>query len=137
LAAEDKKARVALVCRDDETVSEVLQRLDAALDKAIGGSTLRCRRRSATDGLSARARPVLIGCAEDQPVQRSGSSSGQHPIDRRLNMNRFTLTAISHLVRNLELVAKGDTAYAPFCLVGNDYAGKDDEGAARDVVTSL
>ncbi|MGH8211393.1 MAG: single-stranded DNA-binding protein [Steroidobacteraceae bacterium] len=52
-------------------------------------------------------------------------------------MNSFTLTAIGNLARNPELVAKGDTAYTRFCLVGNDYAGKDEEGAAREVVTSL
>ena len=51
--------------------------------------------------------------------------------------NSFTLTAIGNLARNPEVVAKGDTAYARICLVGNDYAGKDDEGAAREIVTSL
>jgi hypothetical protein len=35
LAAVGKKARVALVCRDDEAISELLQRLDAALGKAL------------------------------------------------------------------------------------------------------
>jgi single-strand DNA-binding protein len=52
-------------------------------------------------------------------------------------MNSFTLTAVGQLARNPELVAKGSTAYTRFCLVGNDYAGKDEEGAAREVVTSL
>jgi single-strand DNA-binding protein len=52
-------------------------------------------------------------------------------------MNSFTLTAVGQLARNPELVAKGSTAYTKFCLVGNDYAGKDEEGAAREVVTSL
>jgi single-strand DNA-binding protein len=52
-------------------------------------------------------------------------------------MNSFTLTAVGQLARNPELVARGDTAYTRFCLVGTDYAGKDDEGAAREVVTSL
>ena len=40
LAAEGKKARVALVCRDDEPVSELLQRLDAALGKAMTENTV-------------------------------------------------------------------------------------------------
>jgi hypothetical protein len=40
LAAEGKKARVALVCRDDETISELLQRLDASLGKAMAGNTV-------------------------------------------------------------------------------------------------
>jgi hypothetical protein len=35
LAAVGKKARVALVCRDEESVPELLQRLDAALGKAL------------------------------------------------------------------------------------------------------
>ena len=52
-------------------------------------------------------------------------------------MNSFTLTAVGNLARNPELVAKSDGSYTRFCLVGNDYAGKDEEGAAREVVTSL
>lgn len=52
-------------------------------------------------------------------------------------MNSFTLNAIGNLARNPELVSKGDKSYARLCLVGNDYAGKDEEGAAREVVTSL
>ncbi|HXW75154.1 MAG TPA: single-stranded DNA-binding protein [Steroidobacteraceae bacterium] len=52
-------------------------------------------------------------------------------------MNSFTLTAVGNLARNPELVAKNDTSYARFCLVGNDYAGKDEEGAAREIVTSV
>jgi len=52
-------------------------------------------------------------------------------------MNSFKLIAVGNLARNPELVAKGDTLYAKFLLVGNDYAGRDEEGAAREVVTSL
>jgi len=52
-------------------------------------------------------------------------------------MNSFTLTAVGYLARNPDLVAKGDTFYARFCLVGNDYAGRDEEGEAREIVTSL
>lgn len=52
-------------------------------------------------------------------------------------MNSFMLLAVGNLARNPELVAKGDTMYTRFCLVGNDYAGKDEEGAAREVITSL
>jgi len=52
-------------------------------------------------------------------------------------MNSFTVTAVGNLAKNPELVAKGDTAYTRFCLIGNDYAGKDDDGAAREVTTSL
>jgi len=52
-------------------------------------------------------------------------------------MNSFTLTAVGNLARNPEFVAKDDTSYARFCLVGNDYAGKDEGGTAREVTTSL
>ncbi len=52
-------------------------------------------------------------------------------------MNSFTLTAVGNLARNPELLQKGDKSYARFCLVGSDYAGKDEEGAAQEVVTSL
>ena len=52
-------------------------------------------------------------------------------------MNSFTVIAVGNLARNPELVAKGDTLYTQICLVGNDYAGRDEEGAAREVVTSL
>ena len=52
-------------------------------------------------------------------------------------MNCFTVTAVGNLARNPELVAKGDTMYTRFCLVGNDYAGRDEEGTSREVVTSL
>ncbi len=52
-------------------------------------------------------------------------------------MNSFTLTAVGNLARNPEAVAKGDVTYTRFCLVGNDYAGKDDRGAPREIVTSL
>jgi hypothetical protein len=35
LAADGKQVRVALVCRDNETVADLLQRLDASLGKAL------------------------------------------------------------------------------------------------------
>jgi single-strand DNA-binding protein len=52
-------------------------------------------------------------------------------------MNSFTVTAIGNLAKNPELAVKGDTSYTRFCLVGNDYAGKDDDGNAREAVTSV
>ena len=52
-------------------------------------------------------------------------------------MHSFTLTAIGNLSRSPELTAKGDLTYAKFCLIGNDYVGKDEEGAAREVVTAI
>lgn len=52
-------------------------------------------------------------------------------------MNSFTVTAIGNLARNPELTVKGDVTYSRFCLIGNDYAGRDEEGGAREVATSL
>jgi len=52
-------------------------------------------------------------------------------------MNSFKLIAIGNLAKNPELVAKGDVSYTRFCLIGNDYAGKEEDGSAREVVTSL
>jgi single-strand DNA-binding protein len=52
-------------------------------------------------------------------------------------MNSFTLTAVGYLARNPEVVAKGDTTHTRFCLIGNDYGGKDEVGAPREIVTSL
>ncbi len=52
-------------------------------------------------------------------------------------MNSFTVTAIGNLAKNPEFRTKGDTTYTRICLVGNDYAGKDEEGNPREVATSL
>ncbi|WP_083536695.1 single-stranded DNA-binding protein [Steroidobacter denitrificans] len=77
-------------------------------------------------------------------------------------MNSFTLTAIGNLAADPELIAKSDTAkgdtagsdtarndttrepaaredtlYTRFCLVGNDYAGRDEGGGVREAVTSV
>ena len=52
-------------------------------------------------------------------------------------MNSFTLTAVGNLARDPERIDKGDLQCTRFCLVGNDYIGKDEEGAAREVVTTL
>jgi single-strand DNA-binding protein len=52
-------------------------------------------------------------------------------------MNSFIVTAIGNLAREPETGVKGDTAYTKFCLVGNDYAGKDDHGQPREAVTSM
>ena len=52
-------------------------------------------------------------------------------------MNSFTLTAVGNLAKDPELEFKGDTTYTRFCLLGNDYAGKDEHGQAREVATSL
>jgi single-strand DNA-binding protein len=52
-------------------------------------------------------------------------------------MNSFIVTAVGNLARDPEYAAKGDTTYTRICLVGNDYAGKDEHGDAREVVTSI
>ena len=52
-------------------------------------------------------------------------------------MNSFKVLAIGNLAKNPELIEKGDVSYVRFCLIGNDYAGKDEDGAAREVTTSL
>jgi single-strand DNA-binding protein len=52
-------------------------------------------------------------------------------------MNSFTLIAVGNLAKNPELLVKGDTTYTRMCLVGNDYAGKDADGHAREVATSV
>jgi single-strand DNA-binding protein len=52
-------------------------------------------------------------------------------------MNSFALTAVGNLARNPELLTGNDTSYTRFCLIANDYAGKDEQGAARAVTTSL
>jgi single-strand DNA-binding protein len=54
-----------------------------------------------------------------------------------MKMNSFEVSAIGNLARNPELVSKGDTSYTRFCLIGNDYGGKEEDGSAREVVTSL
>jgi single-strand DNA-binding protein len=52
-------------------------------------------------------------------------------------MNSFSVTAVGNLSKNPELAVKGDTTYTKLCLVGNDYAGKDEEGNAREAVTTV
>lgn len=52
-------------------------------------------------------------------------------------MNSFTVTAVGNLAKDPELAVKGDTTYTRICLVGNDYAGKDEEGNTREAVTGL
>jgi single-strand DNA-binding protein len=52
-------------------------------------------------------------------------------------MNSFTVTAVGNLAKDPDLAVKGDTTYTRICLVGNDYAGKDEQGNPREAVTSL
>ena len=52
-------------------------------------------------------------------------------------MNSFTVVAIGNLTADPELTENGDANYTRFCLIGNDYAGKDSQGVARTVATSV
>ena len=52
-------------------------------------------------------------------------------------MNSFQVKAIGNLAKDPELIAKGDVSYTRFCVIGNDYAGKDEDGSAREIVTSV
>jgi single-strand DNA-binding protein len=52
-------------------------------------------------------------------------------------MNSFNVTAVGNLAKNPEFTVKGDITYTRFCLVGDDYAGKDEQGNAREAVTTL
>jgi single-strand DNA-binding protein len=52
-------------------------------------------------------------------------------------MNSFKVFAIGNLARNPEVVTKAEKTLTRFCLVGNDFAGRDDEGNAREAVTSV
>jgi single-strand DNA-binding protein len=52
-------------------------------------------------------------------------------------MHSFNLTAVGNLAKNPEIGVKGEISYARFCLVGNDFAGKDEDGNPREVATSL
>ncbi len=52
-------------------------------------------------------------------------------------MDSFRLIAIGHLAKNPDLDTKGERSYARFCLIGNDFAGKDEDGGSREIVTSV
>ena len=52
-------------------------------------------------------------------------------------MDSFKIWAVGNLAKSPELDTRGEHSYARFCLIGNDYAGKDEGGGAREMVTSL
>ncbi|HTW73694.1 MAG TPA: single-stranded DNA-binding protein [Steroidobacteraceae bacterium] len=52
-------------------------------------------------------------------------------------MDSFKMWAIGNLAKTPELDTRGERSYTRFCLIGNDYAGKDEGGSPREVVTSL
>jgi single-strand DNA-binding protein len=52
-------------------------------------------------------------------------------------MHSFSLRAVGNLANTPEIAAKGDVTYTRLHLIGNDYAGKDQEGATREIVTGV
>lgn len=52
-------------------------------------------------------------------------------------MNSFSVMAIGNLAKSPELESKNSVSFTRFCLIGNDYAGRDEAGAARESTTSL
>jgi single-strand DNA-binding protein len=52
-------------------------------------------------------------------------------------MKSFTVNAVGNLAKDPEVHTKGDVTYTKICLVGDDYAGKDEHGNAREAVSTL
>jgi single-strand DNA-binding protein len=52
-------------------------------------------------------------------------------------MHSFNLIAVGNLAKDPEVARGGGAAYTRFCLVGNDFAGKDEHGNAREAVSSV
>jgi single-strand DNA-binding protein len=56
---------------------------------------------------------------------------------KEFSMNSFNVTAIGNIGADLELKGTGDNQFVRFPIIGNDYAGKDRNGDAREVTTSV
>src|SRR4030081_4145975 len=80
----------------------------------------------------------MVGCCSQTASHATDESSrvAQHN-SQGVVMNSFTVTAVGNLARDPEHAVKGDTTYTRICLVGNDYAGKDEQGNAREGGSSL
>lgn len=52
-------------------------------------------------------------------------------------MNSFKVSAVGNLAADPEMTTKGDSTYTRFCLMGTDYAGKDEEGNSKEVTSSV
>jgi single-strand DNA-binding protein len=52
-------------------------------------------------------------------------------------MKSFKVVAVGNLASDPEVAVSGDKFYTRFCLIGNDYAGRDEAGNAKEVVTSV
>jgi len=47
------------------------------------------------------------------------------------------MNAVGNLTKNPEVVVRNDRTFTRFCLVGTDYLRKDEEGATREVITTI
>ncbi len=52
-------------------------------------------------------------------------------------MNCFTAFAVGNLAADPEQGTKDDRSYTKFRLIGNDYAGRDEEGRPREAITGI
>jgi single-strand DNA-binding protein len=52
-------------------------------------------------------------------------------------MKSFALRAVGNLANTPELATKDEVVYTRLHLVGNDYAGRDEEGAVKETVTGV
>jgi single-strand DNA-binding protein len=89
--------------------------------------------------ISEQSRPlsrVMFYAVAEKLLPRDGNCS-RRDTHQGVDMNSFTITAVGNLAEDPELLTKGETAYTQICLIGNDYAGKDEQGHAREAVTSL
>src|SRR5271155_1147690 len=85
---------------------------------------------------SPRLSGVMFPATPEKLLPSDGNSS-RRDTQQGVDMNSFTITAVGNLAEDPELGSKGDTAYTQICLIGNDYAGKDEQGNAREAVTSV
>jgi single-strand DNA-binding protein len=52
-------------------------------------------------------------------------------------MKSFKVFAAGNLASDPEVIVKGDKSHTRFCLIGNDYAGRDEAGNAKEIATSV
>ncbi len=52
-------------------------------------------------------------------------------------MNSFNVFAIGNLAAEPECGTKGEVSFTRFRLIGNDYGGRDEQGQAREIITSV
>jgi single-strand DNA-binding protein len=111
------------------SVKEFIARLCIVFPSMTRSGLSRCSGR--INRFSARARFHTL-----PPTRRTHRAPRIQPSKENF-MNSFNVTAVGNLAKNPELNVKGETTFTRFCLVGNDYAGKDEEGNVKEIVTSL